>query len=291
MKFKHEWLQETLDAIDVAGTRLRYRKGLEKFWGWYVDQGQPELNANTLNKFKRWLEQQEYSSKTIGCCVFAVKKALTVCYRPLTIEDRMDLADMQAVRVRQIKGSGYAVSLSEAEMTKIFSVFNPNRILDIRNLAIVTLMFYAGLRRSSIAKLELSDYDREHGMLSIREAKGNKTFAIPLHDLAIQTMNEWVNVRYRWGCRSSSDSLFLTSKGKGLDGKVCYWVLKVACKRAGLKHYHPHDARSTFITRLHDAGVPVGDIQALVGHASPETTMGYVRTDWNKLKKAVAKLS
>jgi site-specific recombinase XerD len=290
MKFQHEWIQATLDAIDVAGTRLRYGKGLEKFWQWYADQGQPELNANTLNKFKRWLEGKGYSSKSIAACVFSVKKALTVCCRPITIEDRMDLIDMQAVKVRQIKGSGYAVSLSKAEVEKLFSVFDHNRILDIRNLAIITLMFYAGLRRSSVAKLELGDYDRESGMLTIREAKGNKTYAIPLHDIAVKNLDEWVNVRYRWANRSNSDNLFLTSKGKGLDGKVCYWTVKMACKRAGLKHYHPHDARSTFITRLHDAGVPVGDIQALAGHASPETTMGYVRTDWSKLKKEVAKL-
>ena len=290
MKFKHEWIQATLDAIDVVGTRLRYGKGLEKFWGWYDDQGQPDLNANTLNKFKRWLEEKGYSSKSIAACVFAVKKALTVCCRPITVDDRMDLADMQAVKVRQVKGSGYAVSLSKTEVDKLFSVFDTNRILDIRNLAIISLMFYAGLRRSSIANLELSDYDREHGVLSIREAKGNKTYAIPLHDVAIQNLNEWVNVRYRWN-RSNSTNLFLTSKGKGLDGKVCYWVVTGACQKAGLRHYHPHDARSTFITRLHDAGVPVGDIQALAGHASPETTMGYVRTDWAKLKGAVAKLS
>jgi integrase/recombinase XerD len=290
MKFREDWIQATLDAIDVEGTRLRYGKGLEKFWRWYDDVGQPELNANTLNKFKRWLEGKNYSSKSIAVCFFSVKKALSVCFRPLTIDDRMDLIDMQAVRVRQIKGKGYAVRLSKAEVDKLFSVFSPNRILDIRNLAIVTLMFYAGLRRGSVAKLELSDYDHERGMLTIREAKGNKSYAIPLHDVAIDNLNQWVNVRYRWANRSNSDNLFLTSRGKGLDGKVCYWVVKTTCKRAGLPHYHPHDARSTFITSLHDAGVPIGDIQALVGHANPETTMGYVRTDWSKLKKSVSKL-
>lgn len=203
----------------------------------------------------------------------------------------MDLTDMQALKVRQIKGSGQAVCMSDVELEKLFSIFNPNRILDIRNLAIISLMFYAGLRRGSVSKLKESDYNREQRILTIREAKGNKTYAIPLHELAVQNLNEWLNVRYRWSNRTNSDKLFLTSRGNELDGKVCYWVVKAACKRAGLKHYHPHDARSTFITRLHDAGVAIGDIQALVGHASPETTMGYVRTDWAKLKGAVAKLS
>jgi site-specific recombinase XerD len=261
------------------------------FWAWYGEAGQPDLSANVLNRYKRFLQSDKhFSSKTIGVAISAVKKALEVCYRAVTLAERMDLMDMQAVKVKQIIGSGYSVCVPQNEVEKMFGIFNANGIADIRNISILSLLFYAGLRRGEVANLELRDYDRERGILSIREAKGNKNKAIPLHDLAVKNLNEWINVRYRWA-GEKTNAIFTTSKGKNLDGRSIYWVVEGTCKKAGVKRYHPHDARSTFITRLHDAGVAIGDIQQLVGHASPATTMGYVRTDWEKLREAVRKLS
>lgn len=290
MKFQHEWIQTTLDAIDVDGTRTRYEQALNFFWAWYIKANQPELSVHVLNRYKRFLQKQGYASSTIGVGISSIKRALMVNMRPVTISDRLDLQDMQALKVRQVKSANYSVSITAEERDKIIATFNFLTPKGIRNIAMFALLFYAGLRRGEISNLNVDDYDPIKGMLFIREAKGNKNKAIPLHPFVIEKLDAWLRVR-----QSESEAMFIkminvAGKGERLKAGYIYILMITACQKAGLPHYHPHDGRTTFVTMLHDNGVPIGDIQKLVGHANPATTMGYVRTDYNKLRNSVLKL-
>ena len=55
--------------------------------------------------------------------------------------------------------------------------------------------------------------------------------------------------------------------------------------KKGKRYLHPHNFRSNFITRKHDDGEDLLIIQALAGHASPQTTKLYTRISPERLKK------
>lgn len=291
MKFEHEWIQDTLDSIDVNGTRLAYEKGLTSFWDWYKGQGEPKLTLNVGNRFKRFLQKKGYSTSTISVFISSLKLALDTNARPTDLADRLDLQDIsQKLSIKRVKSDNYSVKLSIEERDKLFATCPPT-LKGKRDLAVLTLIFYAGLRRGEIAKLNLDDFDPLHGMLFIREAKHHKDRAMPLHPLAISRINEWLAVRDTVAtCEALFVSVQKQPKGNRFTGANIHKVMGFACINAGIPHYHPHDGRATYITMLHDNGVPIGDIQTLAGHSNSNTTLGYVRVDFNKLRQAVLTL-
>ena len=291
MKFEHEWIQATLDGIDVVNTRNAYKHGIVMFWKWYINQGQPDLTLHVMNRFKRFMQDNNFATKTIGIALSAIKLALDTNARPEETKERLDLQDIrQRLTIKTVKSDNYSVRLSVEERDKILATC-PCNLMGKRDLAVLTLLFYGGLRRGEIAKLDLKDYDNIHGMLFIREAKHHKDRAIPLHPLVISRIEAWLEIREQIAtCSGLFVNVERKSKGMQLSGMNVYNIMTKYCNEAGIAHYHPHDCRSTYITMLHDNHVPVGDIQALAGHSNAQTTMSYVRIDFNNLRKAILTL-
>jgi len=291
MKFEHEWIQNTLDSLDVENTRIAYRQGLVKFWKWYSDNKQPDLTIHVMNRFKRFLQDKGYSTSTITIDLVSIKLALSLNARPNSLTERLDLQDIgKRLTIKRVKSDNYSVTLSEEERDKILAACSPD-LIGIRDLAILTMLFYQGFRRGEVANLDLKNYDTHHDMVFIREGKHHKNRAVPLHPLVKERVNAWLKVR---GCIAKCESLFVSAKqkqkGQRLTGDSIYMVMKKYCAKAGIAIYHPHDCRSTYITALHNNHVPIGDIQALVGHSSANTTLGYFRHDFMKLREATLTL-
>lgn len=286
MKFKHEWIQETLDGLDAPKSRRTYHVGLRDFWGWYTAQGEPDLSVHALNRYKRDLENRRKSNSTISVYICAVKFAIDLNARAIEIGDRLDLQDIkQRITVKKIKPDNYSIALSVKERDKLFATCNQSP-KGRRDLAILHLIFYAGLRGGEISQLNLSDYDSHHAMLFIRQAKHSKSRALPLHALVTEHLDKWLELRDQ----ASHNGLFINMnfmKGR-LSGTAIYAIVTGRCRMAGLPHYHPHDGRATYITMLHDNGVNIGDIQSLAGHTNANTTLGYVKTDFDRLRQAVS---
>jgi integrase len=291
MKFQHEWIETALDSIDLATTRRTYSYGLKNFWAWYADQGEPDLTPNVLNRYKRHAQNSGYATSTIAIDLAAVKVALEVNARPTDITDRLDLQDLLKISIKPTKPDNYSMALSVEERTKILATCPPVTPMGKRDLAILTVLFYQGLRRTEVENLTVNDYDKQHGMLFVREAKHHKSRAMPLHPLVISRIEAWLEIRAVIAtCNSLFVNVQMKNKGKKLIGASVYMIMKRSCTLAGLPHYHPHDARATYITMLHDNGVNIGDIKTLAGHSSAQTTLGYVGMNLDALRKAVLTL-
>jgi integrase len=61
-------------------------------------------------------------------------------------------------------------------------------------------------------------------------------------------------------------------------------MLRAWCKRLDLPIFHPHQLRATFATRLNKVGVPTLEISTLLGHASLDSTMAYVKPDMRRIR-------
>lgn len=291
MKFEHVWIQDTLDGIDVENTRVAYTKGLVMFWAWYEEQNKPNLNLNTMNRFKRFLQNKGYATSTIAIYLASVDMALKNNARPSDVIDRLDLQDIeQKLTIKRVKSDNYAVSMSGEERDKILAACS-STLIGIRDLAVLTMLFYQGFRRGEVAKLDLKNYDPNNNMLFIREGKHHKNRAVPLHPLVKERVNTWLSIR---GCVAKCEAVFVSvqkrTKGQRLTGHNVYRILNKHCIKASVAPYHPHDCRSTYITMLHNNGVNIGDIQALAGHSRADTTLGYVKHDFNKLRDATLTL-
>ena len=73
--------------------------------------------------------------------------------------------------------------------------------------------------------------------------------------------------------------MFRTTRGDKYSSKTVQEIIKKACKRAEInKKVHPHTLRHSFATHLIENGYAVNEVQAMLGHKSPETSMIYVHS-------------
>lgn len=133
---------------------------------------------------------------------------------------------------------------------------------------IVALMYGAGLRVGEVVKLKSEDLDFNNMTGWVKHGKGGKDrpFIIPK-----SIANELRSL-----AESTHSYLFRGSKNAHISIKSVQEIVRKAAKRAGIgRSVHPHMFRHSFTTHLLQFGEDVQTVQGLLGHASPETTLGY----------------
>jgi len=157
-----------------------------------------------------------------------------------------------------------------------------------RDAAIIALMYATGVRRSSVVRLNLSDYDPATGTLRVRQAKRNKEYlAYVAQDGAQRAMADWLAVR-----GSEAGPLFwpITKGGdlipRRMSTQAIYNLLIKRAQQAGVQHVSPHDLRRTLAGDLLDAGADIVTVQRILGHASVDTAARYDRRPEEVKRKA-----
>lgn len=215
---------------------------------------------------------EKYAHTTANRMLSALRGVLKVAWKI----DLMSAEDYQkAASVESISGETLPAgrSLSSGELSGLLNScdFTP---LDIRDAAILSLLYGCGLRRAEIVSLDLSDYIKEEKELVIR-GKGNKQRAVPLGN-AVPALHDWLMIRGEesgplfWGLGNRNH-------GQRLTDQAIYNMLRKRAKQAGVKNLSPHDFRRTFVGDLLDAGADIATVQKMAGHANPTTTSRYDR--------------
>tara|TARA_E500000081_G_scaffold108032_1_gene109822 strand:+ start:1395 stop:2279 length:885 start_codon:yes stop_codon:yes gene_type:complete len=160
--------------------------------------------------------------------------------------------------------------------------FKPSSLIEIRDLAIVEMMYSSGLRVSETVNINVSDF--EEGMSFLRVlGKGSKTRLVPIGRFAISAINNWLGERDK--IVSNTDALFLNSKGTRLTVRSVQLRLKKMALKQGLPPIHPHMLRHSFATHMLESSGDLRTIQELLGHSSLSTTQIYTKLDYQHLAK------
>ena len=180
--------------------------------------------------------------------------------------------------------------LAEEIASLIQNCIEDGRPIGIRDAAIISILFGAGLRREEITKLNMDDYNPENAKLVIRGKRSKQRIAY-LGDGALAALIPWLELRGR-----DTGPLFVPMKRGGtlrhgcrLSPQSIYYLLKARAKRAGVKPFTPHDLRRTFVSRLLDAGVDIAIVAKMAGHSNIQTTARYDRRP-EEAKQRAAKL-
>ncbi len=147
-----------------------------------------------------------------------------------------------------------------------------------RDVLLVHFMRITGTRRSEMGHLKVRDVVLDKKVVIIRGCKGKKDIAKPLPDNVIPTLAEFI--RYR----KPGDSLFGLAPRTVTD-KVSYFA-----KKAGVP-IHAHSLRHHYAETLLEAGAPITDVQALLGHENLQTTSAYLGLKPDGLRASVDKMN
>ena len=160
--------------------------------------------------------------------------------------------------------------------------FKPANLVEIRDLAIVELMYSSGLRVSETVNINLSDFEDNMSFLRVF-GKGSKTRLVPLGRFAINAIQNWLVERQK--IATKTEALFLNSKGTRLSVRSVQIRLKKMAVKQGLPPIHPHMLRHSFATHMLESSGDLRTIQELLGHSSLSTTQIYTKLDYQHLAK------
>jgi len=170
----------------------------------------------------------------------------------------------------------------EQKLPKVISKNDVKRILNsctnIKHKSILMLIYSAGLRRSELINLKISDIDSERMVINIRGAKGKKD------RISLLSKNMLSLLRIYYKVYRPKKYLFEGQTGGKYSPTSIANILKKAAIKAGIrKTVTPHMLRHSFATHLLEQGTDLRYIQELLGHSSSKTTEIYTHVS----KKAI----
>ncbi len=307
-------LGSTARGASSAHTVCTYRGACERFAVWLVARRGPGAGAGDLT-LQRIGEYEDYL-RAAGRSQATIRKdraALNSFVRFLAEHDLIDRDQARLALARKLPGApsgererpkclddralGALICAAEASVAR-------DPVQGWRDVAIVRVLADAGLRCEELLGLERRDFlPKRKGArlraLRIRHGKGNRRRTVELTPAATRAVREWDERRRTLGpppgepdLAASQWPLFCTLGRRRRDGSytrlgdrasrdVVRDLLEVLGARAGIDTdlRHPHALRHTFATRYYRRTGRLAELQRLLGHSDPKTTMIYVDDD------------
>lgn len=254
-------------------TRRSYRFDLEDFARW-LRRNRLTLDAVDVRAFARYAAElgadrpgrtpRKLAPTTIARRLAAVRSLLRATLGPSRVPD----LPLRGMRRRRLP---HAPRPEETDaLLRTFEIGGP---LGLRNLALLELLYSAGLRAQEAVGLTLGDVDFEQEHVHVR-GKGGKERVVPLGEEAAYRLGLYLRDGRPHLARGAVDALFLSARGRPLDTSTVRRLLP-----------NPHRLRHAFATHLLEGGADLRTIQELLGHSSLATTQVYSHVDGKRLRK------
>lgn len=167
-------------------------------------------------------------------------------------------------------------TLSPAEVERLIQAANGFAPRQLRDRALVELLYGAGLRVSEAVGLDRARIDLAERLVRPL-GKGDKERLVPLGREATEALRRYLSRGRPYLDRRHRPELFLNAQGGALTRAGAFLVLRRLAERAGLEpeRVHPHLLRHSFATHLLEGGADLRSVQEMLGHADLATTELY----------------
>ncbi|WGE90244.1 tyrosine recombinase XerC [Actinobacillus arthritidis] len=236
-----------------------------------------EVNSATVRWIITQSNKQGLGAKSIALRLVALRQWFNYLIR----QEQMSVNP--AVGIKAPKANKRLPKNIDAEQVGRLLTSDSNDPSDLRDLAMMELMYSSGLRLSELQGLDLGDMDlagREVRLLG----KGNKERIVPIGSKALEALNRWLAVRGQF--KPQNNAVFLNKRGGRLSHRSIQLVMQKWGEKQGLEsHLHPHKLRHSFATHMLEASGDLRAVQELLGHSNLSTTQIYTHLDFQHLAK------
>ena len=212
--------------------------------------------------------------------------AIRSFFRHLTRENILDNPAARAVRTPRIPRT-LPRPLSEADAARAIDEAGENKVewLAARDVALLTLLYGAGLRISEALSLKRGDAPLGDSLTIL--GKGRKERVVPLLPVLREAVDAYVARLPFAGTRDAP--LFLSRRGKPMSAREAQALMQRLRGALGLsERATPHALRHSFATHLLAGGGDLRSVQELLGHASLSTTQTYTQVETSRLMETYA---
>lgn len=181
--------------------------------------------------------------------------------------------------------------LSHKDVDMLLDSLNEDNEYEIRNKAMIELLYASGLRVSELLNLKLNDIHLTMNLVQFI-GKGNKERIVPIGEEAVSSIRKYLidarNILNK--NHLAKDYVFLNNLGTAMSRQGFYKVLKLQALKAGISSdISPHKLRHSFATHLLENGVDLRFVQELLGHENISTTQIYTHVNKKRLKEVYLK--
>jgi integrase/recombinase XerD len=263
-------------------TIISYRQELNHLTNYLTKAKISDIKKVDRYTILGYLNELKASGRARSSSIHTIS-SLRKFFKYLLITDQIELDPM--ANIDPPKSAHHLPSvLTTEEVEKLLRVPDTNDPLGVRDRTILEVMYATGLRVSELIALNLNELHLEMGLIET-VGKGNKKRIIPIGDVAIKWLNQYINGSRRilLGAKSYNE-IFLNQHGRPLTRQGVWKNLKLQVKKAGIeKNITPHTLRHSFATHLLENGADLRIVQELLGHADISTTQIYTHITRQRL--------
>ena len=246
-------------------TAKSYRTDIEQYLN-------GEFKLGNFSLFLTACYEKKFSKSTINRKVTAIKTFLIWC------GDKNYFDKSEIEQVFSLKAERKLPSIMTSNyINQLLDTLPKSTNKEIRDKAILEIMYSSGLRVSEVSNLNLNDFNENNSIKVL--GKGNKERILPITKRSSKAIKQYVNnSRSNLNINSSETALFLGVRGSRISDREIRRVVKL---RLGT---FPHSIRHTFATHLLEGGADLRVVQELLGHNDPSTTQIYTHVSKKQLK-------
>jgi integrase/recombinase XerD len=267
-------------------TRDSYARDLKKLCDFADTSGTDthQIDLGTISEWLGKLANEGLSARSAARHLSAARGLMRFLVREGVIAK-----DPTLLAARPRLGRRLPKPLDVRDVIKLIEAPNAKTVRGLRDRAMLSLAYAAGLRVSELIHLKLGDLDLQRGVVAAF-GKGGKRRLVPLGEVALAHLGAFLEARNTESPQlrmERSATVFATKRGKAFTRQMFWKVVKRTARSAGLgERVHPHQLRHSFATHLLAGGADLRSVQTLLGHVDISTTSVYTHVSLDHVRAA-----
>lgn len=269
-----DFLKMFLDAKRIEGCSdrtLNYYKTTVEHFIFRVGTGVRKI---TTEEIREYLSNYQKRNNCSNVTIDNIRRNISSFFSWLEEEDYILKSPMK--RIHKIKTKTVVKSIiSDEGIEKL-----RDNCKEKRDLAIIDLLYSTGIRVGELVNLNIDDIDFE-GRECIVYGKGDKERRVYFDAKAKVHLKEYMEAR-----TDTNEALFVTLNAPYDRLKIS--GVEIRLRKLGrtleLEKIHPHKFRRSMATRAIDKGMPIEQVQKILGHSQIDTTMQYAMVNQSNVK-------
>lgn len=269
-----EYLRLFIDAKSIEGCSARTIKYYSSTIEHMLSKIQTPIRKITTEIMREYLVDYQKQRNCSQTTVDNIRRNISSFFSWLEEEDYILKSPMR--RIHKIKTKSVVKEvISDEEVEKL-----RDNCSTLRDLAIIDLLYSTGIRVGELVRLNIADIDFE-SRECIVFGKGDKERRVYFDAKTKIHLKKYIDSR-----EDNNIALFVSLNAPHNRLKISGVEIRLRQlgRRLNLKAIHPHKFRRTMATRAIDKGMPIEQVQKILGHSQIDTTMQYAIVNQNNVK-------
>lgn len=282
------WLKSKNCSDVSVDTRIKH---VRAFLRHVESTGKNSMESLVMKDFSSFIAEMDLKGFRYSSRSSIISSLRVFVESPICIE-RLNVAPMILLKgIRNPKHDVLPSVFSPEEVSKLLSAVDRGTARGKLQYAVMLLASIYGIRNVDIANLKLDDIKWSENRISFIQHKTLKAVSLPFMDEVRYALLDYIS-----SCRPECEytNVFITARAPHTPYKTFSNIVNEALESAGIdakgRHHGLHSLRHSLATLLHSKETPINQIADILGHSTSQSTMTYIWSDIERLRKVAGEV-